>query len=169
MTGYVTLPAATYNFKVTGAGTLTPAVINADVPLANGVEYTLLAVGALAGIEPLLLTDNKRVVATEAKIRLIHASTLAQNVDIYVLPKGTSTANQTAAFVNIPFKAETGYVSLAAGEYDVIITPTGEPGTSAIKATLNLAAGKIYTAVAADGVNLTSPLGVIGLDELAAE
>ena len=166
-TDYVSLPAATYNFKVTATGTLTPAVIDVDVPLANGAQYTLLAVGAVANIEPLLLEDNNRSVATEAKVRLVHGSTLAGNVDIYVLPSGTSTANQTAAFSNIPFKADTGYVSLAAGKYDVIITPAGQPSVEAIKATLDFNAGAVYTAVARDGENLTTPLGVIGLDALA--
>ena len=166
-TGYLNLPAATYNFKVVPNGALTPVVINADVPLANGTEYSLLAVGALANIEPLLLTDNNRAVATEAKVRLVHASTLAGNVDIYVVAAGASIANATPNFSNIPFKASTGYVSLAAGNYDVIITPTGTK-TEAIKATLSFATGKIYTAIARDGANLTTPLSVIGLDELAA-
>ena len=57
-------------------------------------------------------------------------------------------------------------MSLAAGNYDVVITPTGTK-TEAIKATLTFANGMVYTAVARDGVNLTTPLGVIGLDALA--
>ena len=166
-TDYLNLPAATYNFKVVPTGVLTPAVIDADVPLANGSEYSLLAVGELANIEPLLLTDNNRSVATEAKVRLVHASTLAGNVDIYVVAAGASIANATPNFSNIPFKASTGYVSLAAGDYDVIIAPTGTK-TEAIKATLSFATGKIYTAIARDGANLTTPLSVICLDELAA-
>ena len=165
-TGYLNLPAASYNFKVVPTGTFTPAVIDADVPLANGAEYTLLAVGELSAIEPLLLSDNNRMVATEAKVRLVHASTLAANVDIYVVAAGASIANATPAFSDVPFKADTGYVSLAAGEYDVIITPTGTK-TEAIKASLAFENGKVYTAVARDGVNLTTPLGVIGLDALA--
>ena len=165
-TDYLNLPAATYNFKVVATGTLTPAVIDADVPLANGAQYSLLAVGALMDIEPLLLMDNNRMVATEAKVRLVHASTLAGNVDIYVVAAGTSIANATPAFSNVPFKADTGYVSLAAGDYDVIITPTGIK-TEAIKATLSFANGMVYTAVARDGINLTTPLDVIGLDGLA--
>ncbi|HEY0893881.1 MAG TPA: DUF4397 domain-containing protein, partial [Cellvibrio sp.] len=165
-TNYLNLPAATYNFKVVPTGTTTPVVINADVPLANGTEYSLIAAGALANIGPLLLTDNNRKVATEAKVRLVHASTLAGNVDIYVVAAGSSIANATPAFSNVPFKADTGYVSLAAGNYDVIITPTGTK-TEAIKATLTFATGKVYTAIARDGANLTTPLGVIGLDALA--
>jgi uncharacterized protein (UPF0262 family) len=166
ITGYLNLPAATYNVKVVPTGVTTPVVINADVPLANGMEYSVLAVGALADIEPLLLNDNNRKVATEAKVRLVHASTLAGNVDIYVVAAGTAIANATPAFSNIPFKADTGYVSLAAGNYDVIVTPTGTK-TEAIKATLTFANGMVYTAVARDGANLTGALGVIGLDGLA--
>lgn len=165
-TAYLNLPAATYTFKVTPAGATEPVVIDADVPLASGMAYTLLAVGALVNIEPLLLTDNNRSVATEAKVRLVHASTLAGNVDIYVVAEGTAIANANPAFTNIPFKAETGYVSLAAGEYDVVITPTGTK-TEAIKATLTFANGEIYTAIARDGAGLTTPLSVIGLDGLA--
>lgn len=165
-TGYLNLPAATYNFKVVPTGTTNPVVIDADVPLANGAEYTLLAVGELANIEPLLLTDNNRSVATEAKVRLVHASTLAGPVDIYVVAPGTAIGSATPAFTNVPFKAETGYVSLGAGSYDVVITPAGTT-TEAIKATLAFAAGGVYTAIARDGAGLTAPLGVIGLDGLA--
>lgn len=166
ITGYLNLPAATYNVKVVPTGVTTPVVINADVPLVNGMEYSVLAVGALADIEPLLLNDNNRKVATEAKVRLVHASTLAGNVDIYVVAAGASIANAAPAFSNIPFKADTGYVSLAAGNYDVIVAPTGTK-IEAIKATLSFANGMVYTAVARDGVNLTDTLGVIGLDGLA--
>lgn len=165
-TNYLNLPAATYNFKVVPTGVTTPVVINADVPLANSTEYTLLAVGALANIEALLLTDNNRKVATEAKVRLVHGSSLAGEVDIYVVAAGASIAEAMPAFTAVPFKADTGYVSLAAGDYDVIITPTGTK-TEAIKATLTFATGMVYTAVARDGVGLTTPLGVIGLDALA--
>ncbi len=167
-TDYLNLPAATYNFKVVPTGVTTPVVINADVPLTNSTEYTLLAVSALADIEPLLLTDNNRTVATEAKVRLVHGSTLAGNVDIYVVAAGASIANATPAFSDVPFKADTGYVSLAEGSYDVIITPTGTK-TEAIKATLMFENGKVYTAVARDGVGLTAPLSVIGLDALAPQ
>lgn len=165
-TDYLNLPAATYNFKVVPTGTFTPAVIDADVTLVNGAEYTLLAVGGLMDIEPLVLMDNNRIVATEAKVRLIHASTLAGDVDIYVVAAGASIAEVMPAFTSVPFKADTGYVSLAAGDYDVIITPTGTK-TEAIKASLSFANGMVYTAVARDGVSLTTPLGVIGLDGLA--
>lgn len=121
----------------------------------------------LDNIEPLVLMDNNRSVVTEAKVRLIHASTLAGNVDIYVLPTGTAIGNNTPAFSNVPLKASTGYVGLATGEYDVIITPTGDPSMQAINASVSVVEGGVYTAIARDSAGLTTPLSIIGLDGLA--
>jgi len=164
--GYVNLAAGDYDIEVTAANT-TSAVINADgVALANGASYTVIALNQLANIEPLVLTDNERSVATEARVRLIHGSSLAGNVDIYVLEQLADISMASPAFSDIPFKADTGYVSLAAGDYDVVITPTGTT-TEAIRVSVSLENGGIYTAIARDGVGLTTPLGVIGLDGLA--
>ncbi|MDN3640265.1 DUF4397 domain-containing protein [Simiduia curdlanivorans] len=164
--GYVNLAAGDYDIEVTAANT-TSAVINADgVALANGASYTVIALNQLANIEPLVLTDNERSVATEARVRLIHGSSLAGNVDIYVVEQLADISMASPAFSDIPFKADTGYVSLAAGDYDVVITPTGTT-TEAIRVSVSLENGGIYTAIARDGVGLTTPLGVIGLDGLA--
>ena len=86
--GFVPVPPAAYNVKVVPANTQN-AVINRDVTLAAGEFYDVLAVGLLASIEPLVLNDDPRVVNTHAKVRIIHASPEAQNVDIYVAAPGT--------------------------------------------------------------------------------
>ncbi|UTA46659.1 DUF4397 domain-containing protein [Simiduia sp. 21SJ11W-1] len=165
--GYVNLAAGDYDIAVNAANTTTTVIDAPGVALANGGSYTIIALNELAAIEPLVLVDNERRVATEAKVRLIHGSTLAGNVDIYVVGEAADITSATPNFSDIPFKAETGYVSLDAGTYDVVITPTGAPTSEAIRATLMLEAGGIYTAIARDGAGLTTPLGVIGLDDLA--
>ncbi|WP_015046311.1 DUF4397 domain-containing protein [Simiduia agarivorans] len=165
--GYVNLAAGSYDISVNAANTTT-TVIDADgVALANGASYTVIALGELSAIEPLVLEDNERRVATEARVRLIHGSTLAGDVDIYVVAPMADITAATPAFEDVPFKAETGYVSLAEGEYDVVITPADQPTSEAIRVTVNLTAGEIYTAIARDGAGLTTPLSVIGLDGLA--
>lgn len=165
--GYVNLAAGSYDISVNAANTTT-TVIDADgVQLANGSSYTVIALGALANIEPLVLVDNERTVATEARVRLVHGATLAGDVDIYVVAPMAAITGETPAFSAVAFKQETGYVSLPAGDYDVVITPAAMPTSEAIRVTVSLANGGIYTAIARDGAGLTVPLSVIGLDGLA--
>jgi hypothetical protein len=166
-TGFVQVPPATYNVKVTPAGNPGVIAINANLALARGVEYSVFAVGRLAAIEPLVLTDNRRRVATQAKVRILHASPTAGAVDLYVLAPGAALATATPAFTNVPFKADTGYVSLAGGSYDVVVTPTGSRTPAIGPARITVGNGGVYTIAARDAVGGGVPLGVILLDDFA--
>jgi len=149
-TPFVSVPPATYNVKVTDAATQTLVPIDADVQLTAGIRYTVLAVGNLAAIEPLFATDDARRVATNAKVRIIHASPTAQDVDIYVTAPGTDIGTVEPARAVVPFKANTGYLELAPGSYDVTVTPTGSKTAAIGPATLSFEAGDVLTVVARD-------------------
>lgn len=167
-TGYANVDPGAYNVKVAAAADNSVVVINADLTLAAGNYATVLATGSLGlgNITPLVLADTPRRIATEAQVRIVHASTLAGNVDIYVTASNDiSTA--TPAFSNVPFKAETGYVSLLPGNYVVTVTPAGSKTAAIGPVALTLAGNKIYTAVARDGANRTAPVGLILLDDFA--
>jgi trimeric autotransporter adhesin len=166
VTGYLSLPPAAYNFKVVDSATQSLTVIDLDATLEIGKAYSVLASGFLASIGPLVLEDNNRSVATEARVRIVHASPTAGNVDIYVTAPGTDITTVTPAFANVPFEANTGYVSLAPGTYQVSVTPAGNPGVVAIGATLPVAAGDVYTALARDAAGGGAPLGLVVIDEL---
>jgi len=165
-TGYANLTPGAYNVKVAAAADNSVVVINADLNLAAGSFYTVLATGSLEGntISPLVLADNPRRIATAAQIRLVHGSTLAGNVDIYVTANADISA-ASPAFSNVPFKAETGYVALTPGSYVVTVTPAGTKTAAIGPLRLELAGNKIYTAVARDGAGRTAPLGLIVLDD----
>ena len=171
-TGYVTPAPADYNVKVVVSGTET-AVIDEEVTLDPGAFYTVLAVGSLDGaddfaIEPLILADKPRRIATEAQVRIVHGSTLAGNVDIYVTPT-EDISEATPAFADVPFKAETGYVPLAAGDYVVTVTPAGSKMAAIGPVTLTLEANSIYTAIARDGAGLTADVGLILMDDFVQQ
>lgn len=168
-TGYVAPAPDDYNVKVVPAGT-TNAVVDADLTLDAGESYTVIALGLASGtpsIEPLVLVDDPRRVATEARVRLVHASTLAGEVDIYVTEPGASLEASTPAFTAVPFKADTGYVSLPTGTYDVSVTPTGSTIPAIGPIELTLQASGVYVAIARDSAGPDSPLGLITLDDLA--
>lgn len=130
------------------------AIDDAEVTLEQGMFYTAIANNTLADPELDLLTDMPRRIATEAQVRIVHASPAAGAVDIYVTADG-EIADVDPAFSNIEYStddlAETGYVSLAEGDYVVTVTPTGTKTAAIETSTLTLENGGIYTAVAVNG------------------
>jgi len=179
VTDYIPLAPDTYNFKVVPeTGGPADAVIDADVPLPQGGEATVIAVGTLTDpafpIEPLVLTDDNRSVATEARLRLVHGSVSAGPVDLYIAAGGTLTmdVDPTADFVftasGVPFKADTGYLPVPAGSYDVVITAAGSTAAAIGPLTVQLDAGGTYTAIARDAAGIGLPLDVILMDDFVA-
>lgn len=168
-TGFVEVPGSTYNVAVTVADNPGAVAIGpADLDLAPGVRYSVLAVGELAAIEPLILTDDPRRVATNAKVRIVHASPTAADVDIYVTAVGTDITTENPTLKNIPFKANTGFLALPAGDYDVTVTQTGTKTAAIGPATISISDGGVYTAVARDPLPGTTAFGLIVLDDFLA-
>jgi len=164
---YLAVPPATYNVKVTAAGNCGAVVIDANLAVAAGKRYSVYATGPLASITPYVLTDDRRRVATGAKVRIVHAAPTAGRVDIYVTAPGASIATATPAFTNVPLRAETGYVNLAGGSYAVTVTPTGTKTAAIGPATITVADGGVYTAAARDAVGGGAPFGLILMDDFA--
>ena len=114
ITDYASLSPATYNVQVTPTGETQPVVIEADLDLAANTDYTVVAVGLLADIEPLVLIDNNSAPAAgKAHVRFVHASPDAPAVDIAVADGGP------VLFSDIPFKGVGDYLPVDAGTYDL--------------------------------------------------
>ncbi|MBB6052914.1 DUF4397 domain-containing protein [Armatimonas rosea] len=160
---YLALLSGTRNIKVNAAGT-TSSVINANVPIETGKDTTVLAVGRLAGIEPLVLSDNNTAPAAgNVKLRLVHSAPGAGNVDIYVTVPDAVLSVVPPTLTNIPFKGVSPYLSVPAGNYRVRITPAGTKTVAIDSGTLSLAAGQIRTAVAVGDPSVDQALTAIVL------
>jgi LPXTG-motif cell wall-anchored protein len=119
ITGYASLDPASYKVQVTPTGASTPVVIDATLDLAANTDYTVVAVGKLASIEPLVLIDNNATPeAGKAHVRFVHASPDAPAVDIAV--KGGPVL-----FSNVAFKGTGDYLPVAAGTYDLEVRLAG--------------------------------------------
>jgi len=168
---YLTPPPGPINLKVVPANAVAPVVIDADLTLTQGDSYSVYAVGLLGdnSIQALTLVDDIRRIATEARLRLVHASPAAGPVDIYVVSagEGADLVNVDPSFTDVPFLDDTGYVSLAPADYDVVVTQTGSKVPAIGPITLTLEADGIYTAAARDQAGGGVPLGLILLDDLA--
>ena len=171
-TGYLQVPAGSYNIAVNPAGSAESAIGPVDLDLAPGIRHDVVAVGSAVGgtLEPLILTDDPRRVATEAKVRIVHGASnpAAALVDIYVTAVGAGI-DVDPTLPGVAYKANTGFLGLPAGvDYDVTVTIAGTKDIAIGPATLPvLNAGGIYTAIARDPdpTVMGDGFGVILLDD----
>jgi len=138
-----------------------------NVTLANGSYTTVSAVNFVAHIEGKVVTDdNTPPTAGNVKVRLIHYSPSAGNVDIYVTPPGADISMMTPTLSNVAFEAVSQYLSVPAGSYQVRITPTTTKQVVIDSGALQLAAGQIRTGVALDEPDANPPFTAIVLNDL---
>jgi minor extracellular serine protease Vpr len=143
VSNYALLPPGTYNLKVVPAGASAPVVINADVTVEAGKDYTVAATGLLAGIAPLVLVDDNSAPAPgNAHVRFIHLSPNAPAVDVAVAGGGP------VIFSNVSFRQVGAYTPVPAGTYNLEVRLAGTNTVVLSIPGVNLRAGKVYTAYA---------------------
>lgn len=156
--------AADYQVKVSQNNTGANAALidMAGIGLDAGQAYTVIASGGSnsEAAQLLLSEDDNRAVATEARVKVIHAAPDAGVVDVYVNAAGTVSDQQilngdvTPALPDFAFGEITGYLALTAGDYDVRVV-AGDGTLIAINTTVSLTNGLVANAIAVgpDGVD----------------
>ena len=118
--GWMALPAGEYHVQVTATGEpVDTAVIDTMLTIEAGTAYHVAAVGDLANIAPAVIeADLSQTADGNARVRVIHASPDAPNVDVAV----------TGGDVLIPdlaFGSASDYLEVPAGSYDLEVRVAG--------------------------------------------
>jgi hypothetical protein len=163
---YLEVPPGQRNLKVNAAGTAT-TVIDADVTLTDGTDYTVIAAGPVSGIAPIVLQDdNSAPAAGNVKVRAIHGAPSAPAVDIYITAPGADIQAETPALTGVEFGDVADYIEAPAGDYQVRVTPTGTKTVVIDSGTLTLASGQVRTAIAVDAAGGGAPFDLLLLPDL---
>ena len=142
ITSYAGLTAGDHKVQVVPTGATEPAVISATLSLDSDKDYTVVAVGKLASIEPLVLVDNNSAPAAgKAHVRFVHASPDAPAVDVAV--KGGPVI-----FSNVAFKGVGDYTPVDAGTYDLEVRLAGTDTVALSVPGVKLDDGTVYTVFA---------------------
>jgi hypothetical protein len=168
-TDYQNVGADEYTFNVAETGT--EDVIDAltlTATLVAGYTYTALAIGNLGDLvnndELFVVEDNTRLIATAAKLRAIHASTIAGNVDIYVSADATPSEDDVI-LKDVAYKGDSTLLEVSPSIVNIIVTPAGDMNTIAIgPVELDLTGGSITTLVAIDDPMSVTGVSAIKLD-----
>jgi hypothetical protein len=160
---YLETSAGDHNLKVNAAGTSTTA-IDADVTLADGTDYTVIASDLVAQITPIVLQDdNTAPAAGNARVRAIHGAPSAPAVDIYVTAPDADLATATPVLTGVEFGDVADYLEVPAGEYQVRVTPAGTKLVVIDSGALTLESGQVRTAMAVDAAGGGAPFDLLVL------
>lgn len=157
--GYLDLAPKAYDIDVFVDGTTTDPIIDVDgLEVKGGMDYSIYAVGVVdpaIAIEPLVVEDMRRAVATSATLNVTHAAAnpVAEMVDIY-LTTSAGIDGSDPAIANFAYKDSVQGVYVAEGSYFVTVTVAGDPNTVAIdSAPVTVMNGVVYQVVAIDDGN----------------
>lgn len=157
-------PAGTYNVVVAANADNSIAPIDVDLTLEQTKSYTVVAIGSFAenSIEALLTVDDRRSVATEARVEVIHGSSIVAGdipVDIYLTGDGV-IVDAEPAIANLAYAGNTGQLPVTPGNYWITVTAAGDKSVVAFDSNgpLALEGGTNYTVIARD----PSPAEVTG-------
>ena len=140
-TSYLSVPAGTRNVKVNVAGTTT-TVIDANLPVSAGANYSVFANGPVSSIGALVVADDLTPPAAgKAHVRFVHLSPDAPAVDVAV-------TGGPVLFGNRAFQEYTAFTPVNAGTYDLEVRPAGTTTVALAIPGVTLQAGKIYTVFA---------------------
>jgi len=173
--GPLPLPGGSYVFQVAVGGlvVINPPTEDDDgnpvdpvsTTLTDGVYFDAIAVGSVATENLGLFTaaDDRRRLATAAKLRVIHAAPSVADVDLYIVDSTITDISAVDPFNEepIPYLFNSGYLEVAPGAYNIYVTPTGTKDKAISIEGVGLDAAGIYTAIAA----IDAEGGVIGLDD----
>jgi len=160
--GYTSFNSGNRNLQVFVTGTTTNPLIDSNLNLSGGKQYTVLASGLESSIAAVLVTDNNTQPSSgKVNLRVIHDSpSAAGHLDIYLVSPGTDITNITPNASALAYQQASGYFSMTAGSIELIATVTGDgTKTRIIDQTYSLTAGQVRTLVLLDvpGSGFLSP------------
>jgi hypothetical protein len=164
--GYLETTDGDHNLKVNAAGTTT-TVIDADVTLTDATDYTVIASGLLAQIEPIVLEDdNTAPAAGSVRVRAMHGAPSAPAVDVYVTAPGADLATAAPTLAGVGFGDVSDYLEVPAGDYQVRVTPAGSKTVAIDSGALTLSSGQVRTVIAVDAAGGGAPFDFLVLADL---
>lgn len=149
--GYVDLAPGTYTLEVRVSGSPDALVTLPPLAVAAGTSSSAFAVGSLEAGTFTVVPALDASIPTTAQVRILHGSPDAPPVDVVV--------NGVRVFGNLPFGADSPYLTVPVGENEIRIVASGEPedGPAIIEATLPLEGDTRTTIVASGTLESAAP------------
>jgi Domain of unknown function (DUF4397) len=147
-------------------GTTTNPLFTGSLSFASG-DTTLISENVFSSITANTYTDDNTAPSSgNVKLRFINAGPSVGSVDVYVVTSGTGIGGLNPQ-LTVTFPNASGYLSVAAGNYDVVMTQAGTQNViSGLNVSYTLTAGQIRTIVTIDSPQGGAPYNQLVLNDL---
>lgn len=153
---YLSVSSGSRHLQVFPTGTTTGAYFDGSISLNRGAIYTVVATGSVSNntiVAPLFTDNNTAPSSGNAELRFIHASPSNQTPqDIYLVAPGAGDGG-SPSISNVAYSAASSYLTVPAGSYDILVTPTGFKSINITVPNVSFSAGQIRTYVLVDVPN----------------
>ncbi|MEO0617587.1 MAG: DUF4397 domain-containing protein [Pseudomonadota bacterium] len=149
------------DINVTPAGNPGVLLAQREVNVASGAFIRTYIVGLPGEVQLVTIADDRRILATNARVQIFQAAARYQTLDVYLVEDDVDITLINPTFGNVLFGTGNSYVPFEAGSYNLVLT---EPGTKTIVGgpfALDLEVGRNYGIVAVDEDDITAANALI--------
>ncbi|OLS37785.1 DUF4397 domain-containing protein [Bacillus sp. MRMR6] len=118
ISNYLSLTAGKYHIDIYPAGNMLDSVLNKKISIEPGKSYTFAAIHPVKKLRLLSFVNEPTVPVNESKIRFIHLSPNAPEIDIAV-------TKRDVVFPNISYKETTDYLGISPMSVDFELREAG--------------------------------------------
>jgi hypothetical protein len=129
-------------------------ILSTTVNVTTDSETTIFVMNSGTGLQAIVYpeTENTFPATGYFTLRAVQAASAEPALDVYVTAPGADLTKSKPVLVNVLFGAVTKYLTIAAGTYQVRMTPVNTPGTVLIDSgPATFFSGQILSSIALDG------------------
>ena len=150
-TGYQTVKSGSHQVQLDASGNTT-SLLQQTISFGSGSDTTIIASNFSSSIGTVVLNDDNSAPASgDFKLRLVNASPGLGPADVYIVTPGTDIFTVSPTLSNLAFESATSYQSLAAGSYEIELTPVGQKFVAIDTGSLSFSSGQVRTFVGLNG------------------
>ncbi|HMH07053.1 MAG TPA: DUF4397 domain-containing protein [Terriglobales bacterium] len=146
-TGYQSVKSGSQQVVIEPSGSST-ALLTQSINFSSGTDTTVIASNFSSNISAFVLTDDNSAPASgNFKLRIVNSAPGLGPADVYIVDPNTDLNTVSPTVSNLGFNSASGYQSLAAGGYKVVLTLVGQKFPAIDTGSLTFSSGQVRTFV----------------------
>jgi hypothetical protein len=145
--GYQSVTSGSQQVVIEPSGSST-ALLTQSITFSSGTDTTVIASNFSSNISTFVLTDDNSAPASgNFKLRIVNCAPGLGGADVYIVTPATDLNTVSPTLSNLGFNSASGYQSLTAGAYEIVLTPVGQKFPAVDTGSLSFTSGQVRTFV----------------------